>query len=153
MKRASLSIIVLLALVLPTTVFSQSVPYTTLPGQVYHPQQYVQPTPQYQPAVPWGDQRRLPGAFGSIIPRSNTQRLRPSHRSYRAPSYTPPARQYNPSDPYGVKPYTQGFRLPEWKKRELERIDRAQEKTILLNCYQYNKGCALQLKGLGGDED
>lgn len=44
----------------------------------------------------------------------------------RYPGYTqPPAQQYNPADPCGVTLYTQGFRMPAWKRQELDRSNRA----------------------------
>ena len=50
--------------------------YTTLPGQPCgpSPQSFAQPSYR-QPALPWGDQRRLPGAFGRQIPGSTTHDL------------------------------------------------------------------------------
>ncbi len=55
--------------------------------------------------------------------------------------------QYNPSDPYGTKPYTRSFGLTPQQKYDLHRQDQADERNMLLQCYQYNKGCALRLRG------
>ena len=70
--------------------------------------------------------------------------------SYTQPRYTQPAQpRYNPSDPYGTKPYTRGFRIPVEQQRQHRAAEREQLRGILSNCAKYNKGCALQLRGLG----
>lgn len=79
---------------------------------------------------------------------------RPARPSYTVPSYRP--RSHSPTLPYADqidRKYRRQRALEQQRFNQIMRdhreADRGQEKTNILNCYQYNKGCALQLRGLG----
>ena len=139
----------LLCLTVPAS--SQTVPYTTLPGQSYQPQrQYRQPT--NRPVVPRN--RRSPlGGLG-----------------YRRPAYRQPAAPWgtlSPATNWAIEQQRQRnerrsdlleeyYRRQErderrWRaiQRDLHKQDEADGLNILRNCAKYNKGCFNRLRGSG----
>lgn len=164
MKRMISATILIASLMIPALVIAQGVPYTTLPqgsgGSLYGQpsRQYVQPyraAPRALPTLP---------TLGSPAPRTGgwdrllkAQEHRMQQRQQRFDATMERLRrnarrhQPNPSDPYGVKPYTQGLGMPEWKQREIERSNREAERNriMITGCHLYNKGCANELKSLG----
>ena len=147
---------------------AQSVPYTTLPGQFYQPQQYPQPSYQ-QPAVPRG--RRSPlGSLSNPHPSGNynqqvLQSLERQRRQRQAElarqreiierQMRQQANQHNPSDPYGVKPHIDGLLGTPQQRRmwneQWRRQDDIERRNYILQtgCHKYSRACLNELKSLG----
>ena len=70
---------------------------------------------------------------------------------YYTPYQTPPAQQYNPSDPYGTKPYTRGFGLSGREQRQIDRSNRNTERNSIFTtgCHLYTRECVNRLRSLG----
>ncbi len=164
MKHIKIGVLFLI-LSFPVAAAAQSVPYTQLPqggsplyGGGYQPQQNQ------------GHQYRTPSGLGSLptlnsparqsgvqtleqrlhaLRQQQIQRQQALQNALREMRQR--AQQHNPSDPYGTQPYTRGFRMPEWKVKELERGNRALDKNYYFQtgCHKYSRACLNELKSLG----